>query len=472
VLPPMTTESAPAPGFWASVRESLRGSHHDYTTGPLGRAILLLAVPMVLEMVMESVFAVVDIFFVGKIGPAAIATVGLTETLITVVYTVAFGVSIGVAATVARRIGEKDPDAAAHTAMQGIWLGLAISIPMAIIGVFAAPSLLALMGAGPDVLAIGSGYARILLGGNVVILLIFIINAAFRGAGDPAVAMRVLWVGNGINIVLNPCLILGLGPFHRFGVTGSAIATMIGRGTGVLYQLWILKRGSSRLVVRRAHIALDVPLMGRLLKLSGAATLQNFIGSASWIGLMRVVAPFGSTVVAGYTIAIRVIIFVLLPSWGLSNAGATLVGQSLGAKNPERAAEASWRAAFYNFVFLGVFGIGFVAASPWIVGLFTHDAEAVLVGARALLIIGVGLPVFAYAMVLSNAFNGAGDTWTPTWMNFACFWVFEVPLAWWLAMRAGWGPDGVFTAITVAFTVYAIVAVVLFRREKWMKVAV
>lgn len=466
----MTTDQAPS--FWASVKESLRGSRHDYTAGPLGRAILLLAVPMVLEMVMESVFAVVDIFFVGKIGPAAVATVGLTETLVIIVYTIAFGLAIALAALVSRRIGEKDPDGAAHTAIQGIWLAVLVSIPLAVIGVIAGPSLLGLMGAGPDVLAIGAGYARILLGGNVVILLIFIINAAFRGAGDPAIAMRVLWLGNGINIILNPCLILGLGPFHRFGVTGSAIATLIGRGSGVAYQLWALKRGSGNLVVRRAHLAPDLPLMGRILKLSGAATLQNFIGSASWIGLMRVVAPFGSEVVAGYTIAIRVIIFVFLPSWGLSNAGSTLVGQSLGAGKPERAEEASWRAAFYNFVFLGAFGIVFVAAAPWIVGLFTKDVAVVAVGARALLIIGVGLPVFAYAMVLSNAFNGAGDTWTPTWMNFACFWAFEVPCAWWLATRAGWGPEGVFTAITVAFAAYAAVSIVWFRRGGWKRVVV
>lgn len=469
---PFMTADTSRPGFWASVRESLRGSHHDYTEGPLGRAILLLAVPMVLEMVMESVFAVVDIFFVGKVGPSAIATVGLTETLLTIVYTMAMGLAIGVAATVARRTGEKDPDAAAHTAAQGIWLGIGLAVPLGIVFAVFAPEFLGLMGAGPDVLATGTTYARTLLGGNVVILLLFVINAAFRGAGDPAVAMRVLWVGNGINILLNPCFILGLGFFPKLGVTGSAVATMIGRGSGVIYQLWILGRGSSRLAVHRKHIAPDFPLMGRLLKLSGTGMLQSFIGSASWIGLMRVVSPFGSDAIAGYTIAIRMILFVLLPAFGLANAGATLVGQSLGARKPERAEQATWLAAFYNLIFLGSVGVIFVALAGPIVGLFNHNAEVARVGAQALLVISLGLPIYAYAMVLANAFNGAGDTWTPTWMNFVCFWLGEIPLAWWLAVRAGWGPAGVFASITAAFSLYAGVAAVFFKRGKWKRVAV
>jgi putative MATE family efflux protein len=467
----MTTDPV-RPGFWASVRESLRGSHQDYTVGPLGRAILLLAVPMVLEMVMESVFALVDIFFVGKVGPAAIATVGLTETLLTIVYTMAMGLAIGVSATVARRTGEKDPDAAARTAAQGIWLGLLVAIPMGIAGAFAAPALLRLMGAGHDVVATGSTYARILLGGNAVILLLFVINAAFRGAGDPAVAMRVLWIGNGINIILNPCLILGLGPFPRLGVTGSAVATMIGRGIGVLYQLWILRRGSSRLAVRRTHVAPDLPLMGRLLALSGTGMLQSFIGSASWIGLMRVMAPYGSDAVAGYTIAIRMLLFVLLPAFGLANASATIVGQSLGARIPDRAEKATWLAAFWNVIFLGGVGIIFVTGAGWIVSRFSANGDVRFLGTQALLVISLGLPIYAYAMVLANAFNGAGDTFTPTWMNFVCFWVFEIPLAWWLADHAGWGPSGVYASITAAFTLYAVLAALLFKRGRWKRVAV
>src|SRR5256885_621537 len=329
-------------GWWATVREALRGSRHDYTSGPLGRAIVLLAIPMVAEMIMESLFAVWDVYWVGRVGPAAQATVGLTESLLTLIYTAAMGLSIGVTAMVARRIGEKNLEGAAEAAVQGIALGVIVAVVVGAIGATLAPRLLALMGASPEVLTIGSTYARIMLGGNVVILLLFLINAVFRGAGDAAIAMRVLWLANSINILLGPCLILGLGPFPRLGVTGAAIATTIGRGTGVLYQLYRLWRGDARVSIRRAQLTLQPAVMRTMLRLSGTGTFQVLIGTASWIFLVRIISSFGTDAIAGYQIAIRIIVFALLPSWGLANAAATLVGQNLGAGRPERGERAVW----------------------------------------------------------------------------------------------------------------------------------
>src|SRR2546422_6231290 len=340
-------------GFWQTIREAIRGTHHDYTAGPIGRAIILLAVPMVLEMVMESVFAVVDIFWVAHLGPNAVATVGLTESMLTLVYTAAMGLSIGVTAMVARRIGEKNPEGAAEAAVQGIALGLIAAAIIAVLGVTFAPRLLAVMGASSEVIAMGHTYTRVMLGGNVVILLLFLINAIFRGAGDAAIAMRVLWLANWINIILGPLLIFGVGPFPRLGVTGAAIATTIGRGTGVLYQLYRLWRRDGRVVIHREQIKLKPAVMKTLLRLSGTGTFQVFVGMASWIGLTRINASFGAEALAGYTIAIRIIIFALLPSWGLANAAATMVGQALGAGKPERGEQAVWRAALYNVFFLG-----------------------------------------------------------------------------------------------------------------------
>ena len=457
---------------WQTIKDALRGHHHDYTTEELGRAILLLAVPMVLEMVMESVFAVVDVFFVGHLGPAAVATVGLTESYLALVYTLAMGLAIGVTATVARRTGEKDADGAAHAAAQGIWLGVGFSVVLGIVGAILAPDLLRLMGAGADVLAIGTPYARIMLGGNLVILLLFVINAAFRGVGDPAVAMRALWVGNGINILLNPCLILGLGPFPQLGVTGSAVATMIGRGSGVLYQFWVLSQGGSRLAIRRHHATPDLPLMWRMLKMSGTGMLQSFVMTASWIGLVRVIATFGSAAVAGYTITIRIILFVLLPSWGLANAAATLVGQNLGAGRPERSEAAAWKAGRFNAIFLGVVGMFFIALSGPLTALFTTDPAVLAIADPALAMVSLGFPFYAYGMVLSNSFNGAGDTWTPTGLNFVCFWLLEIPLALLLSRHLGLGVQGGFIAITVAFSSLALLAIPLFKRGKWKLKAV
>jgi putative MATE family efflux protein len=463
--PPLAQPSAG--GWWATVREALRGSHHDYTAGPLGRAIVLLAIPMVAEMIMESVFAVWDVFWVAHLGPDAVATVGLTESLLTLIYTAAMGLSIGVTAMVARRIGEKNPEGAAEAAIQGIALGLLAAAVIGVIGAALAPRLLAVMGASPAVQAMGANYARVMLGGNVVILLLFLINAIFRGAGDAAIAMRVLWLANSINIVLGPCLILGVGPFPRLGVTGAAIATTIGRGTGVLYQLYRLWRGDGRVAIRRAQLKLQPAVMRTMLRLSGTGTLQVFIGMASWIGLVRIVSSFGSDAVAGYTIAIRIIVFALLPSWGLANAAATLVGQGLGAGKPERAERAVWLAGFYNMLFLGTVGALFVAFAGPIVSVFTRDPAVAPLAEMCLRTISYGFLFYAYGMVITQSFNGAGDTWTPTWINLGCFWLWEIPLAYQLARHGGLGPRGVALAVTIAFSTVAVVSAVIFRRGRW-----
>jgi len=459
-------------GFWQTIREAIRGTHHDYTSGPIGRAIILLAVPMVLEMMMESLFAVVDIFWVAHLSPSAVATVGLTESLLTIVYTVAMGLSFGVTAMVARRIGEKKPQDAAEAAVQGIALGVITAAVIAVGGVLLAPRLLGVMGASPDVIAMGHTYTRVMLGGNIVILLIFLINAIFRGAGDAAIAMRVLWLANSINIILGPLLIFGVGPFPRLGLTGAAIATTIGRGTGVLYQLYRLWRRDGRIVIHREQIALKPAVMKTLLRLSGTGTFQVFVSMASWIGLTRINASFGTDALAGYQIAIRIIIFALLPAWGLANAAATMVGQSLGAGKPERGEQAVWRAAFYNLVFLGVAGLCFVVFANPIARAFTNDPAVASIAADCLRIISYGYLFYAYAMVLTNSFNGAGDTWTPTWLNLFCFWLWEIPLAWLLARQFNLGPQGVAWAVTIAFSTLAVASAVLFRRGRWKLKAV
>src|SRR5437773_8548359 len=453
--------------FWQTIREAIRGSHHDYTSGPIGRAIILLAVPMVLEMVMESVFAVVDIFWVAHVSPDAVATVGLTESMLTIAYTAAMGLSIGVTAMVARRIGEKNPEGAAEAAVQGIALGVILAALIGVAGVLLAPRLLALMGGSPAVIATGQTYTRVMLGGNVVILLLFLINAIFRGAGDAAIAMRVLWLANWINIILGPLLIFGVGPFPRLGVTGAAIATTIGRGTGVIYQLYRLWRRDGRVVIQREQIELKPAVMRTLLRLSGTGTFQVFVGMASWIGLTRINASFGTDALAGYQIAIRIIIFALLPSWGLANAAATMVGQALGAGKPERGEEAVWRAALYNVVFLGVAGLIFITFANPIAHLFTKDPAVAEIAAGCLRIISYGYLFYAYGMVLTNSFNGAGDTWTPTWLNPFCSGLREVPLAWVLARHFNLGPQGVAWAVTIAFSTLAVASAVLFRHGRW-----
>ncbi|MEX2152526.1 MAG: MATE family efflux transporter [Gemmatimonadaceae bacterium] len=469
---PSTAAGAETASFWSTVREALHGSRQDYTEGPIGRSILLLAVPMVLEVVLESVFAVTDVFFVSRLGESAIATVGLTESMMAIVYTLAVGLSIGATATVARRIGEHNPDGAGRAAVQTLALGAIVSVVLAIVGIIFAPSLLRLLGASEDVVATGSNFTRMMLGGNASVVLLFLINGIFRGAGDAAIAMRVLWLANGINIVLGPVLIFGLGPFPELGVTGAAVATTIGRGAGATFAIYRLFQPGRHIQVKREHLRLDPALMGRLIRLSGTATLQVFIGTASWIGLIRILSQFGSAALAGYTIAIRVILFALFPSWGLGNAAATMVGQGLGAKKPERAEAAVWIAGFYNLCFLGGVGILFVAFADQIAGLFTQDPTVLPYAVAGLRTVALGFPFYAYGMVVNQSFNGAGDTWTPTYLNLFVFWLFEIPLAWFLSTRAGMGPAGVFWAITLAFSLLAVVSALLFKRGRWKTKAV
>lgn len=453
--------------LWSAVRASLRGSHRNYTEGPIGRSIILLAIPMVLEMLMESVFAVVDIFWVAHLGADAVATVGLTESMLTLLYAVAIGLGIGATAMVARRIGENNPEGAAQAAVQAIALGLIVSLVIAVAGYLLAPRLLAAMGGSPWVVQQGVGFTRVMFAGNASILLLFLINAIFRGAGDAAIAMRVLWLANFINIVLGPCFIFGLGPFPELGVTGAAVATTIGRGTGVLFALSKLVRSGGRFDIRRRHLHLEPAIMARLVRLSSTGTFQVFIGMASWIGLIRTLSTFGSDAVAGYTIGIRVIIFALLPSFGMGNAAATMVGQALGARKPERAERAVWLAGFYNMVFLGIVGAVFLLFAPQIISLFTTDTRVAPYGVDCLRIVSAGFLFYAYGMVLTQSFNGAGDTWTPTKINLFVFWFWELPLAYVLAITLGIGPRGVFIAITMAFSTLALVSAILFRRGQW-----
>jgi MATE family, multidrug efflux pump len=453
--------------FGAVVREAIRGSRQDFTEGSIPRAIILLAVPMVMEMVMESLFAVVDVFFVSKLGPDAVAAVGITESMMAIIYAVAIGLSMGATAMVARRIGEKNRERAASTAVQAIAVGIAMAALLGIVGGMLARTLLEVMGAPAAVIQTGSKFTTIMLGGNATVVLLFLINAIFRGAGDAAIAMRVLWFANGINIALNPCLIFGLGPFPQLGVAGSAVATNVGRGMGVIFQFMVLARGRGRLALRRSHLRLDPAVMMRLLRLSSNGIFQALVGTSSWVGLIRILTTFGSAAVAGYTIGIRIVIFGILPSLGMSNAAATMVGQSLGARKPERAARAVWLAGFYNLVFLGTVGLLFVVFADPLIRIFTHDPTVVPVGVDCLRFISYGFIFYAYGMVMVAAFNGAGDTFTPTMINLFCFWLWEIPLAYTLAKPAGMGPRGVFVAITVAFSTLAVVGTLMFRRGRW-----
>src|SRR3954464_15136478 len=462
-----TADTAPAASTWATIREALRGSHQDFTEAPIGRAVILLAVPMVLEMLMESVVVVADIFFVGRLGAEAIATVGITESLMTTIYAVAIGMTIGATAVVARRVGEKDLDQAARAAVQSILLGVGVALVVGTIGVVFGPQLLAAMGADQGVLRIGSTFPRVMVGGSGTVLLLFLINAVFRGAGDAALAMRVLWLANAINIVLGPCFIFGIGPFPELGVIGAAVGTTIGRGCGVLYQVYHLARDHGRIVIRREHLGLDLEVMKSILRISATATFQNFIGTASWMGLVYILTSFGSAAVAGNTIGIRIIIFACLPAWGVSNAAATLVGQNLGAGKPDRAEAAALKAAWYNALCLGVVGAIFLAFAPQIVWLFSDDPVVAGYATRCLRIVAAGFPFYGFAYVMIAAFNGAGDTRTPTVINVACLWLWELPLAWALAHPGGFGPTGVFIAVAVAFSTMAVVSTTMFRRGQW-----
>jgi putative MATE family efflux protein len=462
-------QTTTTPTLWQSIREALRGSHQDYTAGSLNRSILLLAIPMVLEMVLESLFAVVDVFWVSRLGSNAIATVGLTESVLTLVFAVGMGLGMSTTAMVARRIGEKDADGAAISAVQAIFLGAIASIALGLPFFMFAPKLLALMGASPAIIASGVNYTRIALGGSGVVLLLFLNNAIFRGAGDAALAMRLLWVSNILNLVLDPCLIFGLGPFPKLGVTGAALATFTGRSIGVLYQFYRLSRGTERLHILARHMRLNAEVLLRLLRVSLTGILQFLIGQASWLGLVRIVSLFGAPALAAYTIAIRIVIFAILPSWGLSNAAATLVGQNLGARHVDRARNAVWRTGLWNMAFLGSVGLVFIVFAPAIIHLFTNDAAVVPVAIDCLRIFSCGNIAYAYGMVLLQAFNGAGDTLTPTYVNLFGFWILEIPLAWYLARHTTLRVNGVFVSVVVAQSVIVLISLALFRQGRWAK---
>lgn len=453
-------------------REALSGSEQEYTSGSINRAIFMLSVPMILEMAMESVFAVVDVFFVSKLGVDAVATVGLTESMLTLIYSIAMGLGMGATAMVARRVGEKNIDGAAHAGMQALYAGFFFSIVISAIGIFFAKDLLHAMGGSDALVNSNYHYTQLLMGGNIVIMMLFLINGVFRGAGDATIAMRSLWIANILNIILCPTLINGIGPIPAFGLQGAAMATTIGRGVGVCYQLYHLFNGKGIIRILRKHMGIDLPVMGGLLKIASGGTAQFLIASASWIFLVRILSSFGSDALAGYTIGIRVIIFAIMPAWGMANAAATLVGQNLGAKQPERAEQSVWKTAFYNMVFLLSVAVIFFAGAEAIMRLFTQNEKVIDYGVLCLRFISVGYAFYGYGMVISQSFNGAGDTRTPTIINLFGFWAFQIPLAYVLAKVVNMGPSGVFIAIPVAESAIAIVAILIFRQGKWKTIQV
>jgi len=453
--------------LWNDVRTSLGGSEHNFTQGSIGRAVFLLAVPMVLELSMQSVFGIFDVFFVARLGADAVATVGLTESILTLVFSIATGVSMAATAMIARRIGEKNQAAAAVATVQAIYLGIILSIPMAVIGLVYTPEILGLMGATNEVVGIGSGYNQVMLGGNITIMLLFLINAAFRGAGEAVTAMRVLWLANLLNIVLDPLLIFGLGPFPEMGVTGAAVATNLARGAGILYQCIILVTSGSRIQIHREDLLPDLVVLRRLSRIAVGGVLQFLIATASWVALVRIIAIFGSSALAGYTIAIRVIVFAILPSWGMSNAAATLVGQNLGANQPERAERSVWMTAYSNMVFLGLVTVVFVVFAEPVIRLFTDDGNIIPFAVNCLRFISYGYVFYAFGMVMVQSFNGAGDTFTPTIINLFCYWLFQIPLAYLLAISVGLQANGVFIAIAVAESILAVISVIVFRQGRW-----
>lgn len=458
--------------FFQLLTDALSGKESNILSGNLDKAIFLLAVPMIFEMAMESLFAVVDAFFVSKISVDAVATVGLTESCLTIVYSLAWGLSMGITALVARRIGEKDVEGATESARQAIYLGVVISVFISLIGLFYSEELLQMMGASPSIVATGSGYTKWMVGGNIVIMLLFLINGIYRGAGDAAIAMRSLWVANGINIVLDPLLIFGYGPFPELGVEGAAIATCIGRGCGVLYQLYHLFYGKGIIKLKTGKSQLNFDLIKKLINLSAGGTGQFIIASASWIFLMQIMSRFGSEALAGYTLAIRVIVFTILPAWGMANAAATLVGQNLGAQQPERAEQSVWRTGFFNMIFMGCVMVLFLIFSEPLIRFFTNEQTVIDYGRECLSIVSIGYIFYGYGMIVAQAFNGAGDTRTPTILNFFAFWTFQIPLAYVLAVTLNMGPTGLFVAIVSAESLLTVAGIIIFRRGKWKKVKV
>jgi putative MATE family efflux protein len=448
------------------LRQALSGDKRDYTIGSIRRAVFLLSIPMILEMCMESIFAVVDIFFVGRIGKEAVATVGLTESVITLVYSLAMGLSMAATAMVARRIGEKNPDEASRSAAQAINLALVLTLAISVAGYFLAPHILELMGASRETVTIGSSYTRLVFGGCLVIMLLFLINGIFRGAGNASVAMWSLWIANGCNIILCPVLI------HFYGLPGAAVATLIGRGIGVCYQLYHLWKGKGTIRLLRKHFRPDMTLIKALLKIAGTGTSQFLIGSASWIVMARIIARFGDTTIAGYQVAIRIFLFFLLPAWGMSNAAATLVGQNLGAGLPERAEQSVRTAARYNTFFLLLVSVLFLVGAGPLVAFINKDVAVDEVAVRALHVISLGYVLYGIGMVLTNAFNGAGDTRTPTIINLFCFWAFQIPVAYLLAISLRMGPSGVFLAILLTESVLTLVSYLVFTKGGWKKVKI
>lgn len=453
--------------LWKIIKDAISGQERDYTNGKIWKTLFMLAIPMVLEMVFESVFAIADIFFVSQLGKDAVATVGITETITTIVYAIGFGLSMATTALVARRVGEKKFEKAAKVSAQAIVTGAIASVFIAIVGIFFSKDLLQLMGANSTIVNEMSGYATIILGSNMIIMLLFINNAIFRSAGDAALSMRVLIIANCLNIILDPLLIFGLGPIPAMGVEGAAIATSIGRGLAVIYQFVLLFKGSGKIHIKIEHFSLRWKTIKKLINLSLGGIGQNIIATSSWIGLMRIMAEFGSAAIAGYTIAIRILIFILLPSWGLSNAAATLVGQNLGANQPERAEKSVWAAGRINVAFLGLIGIIFFLFPAYFIELFTDDQGIVVNGIQALKIISCGFIFYGMGMVLLNSINGAGDTQTPTLLNLISFWIVEIPVAYLLAIHFAWNQNGVFYAIIIAEAILTLIALYWFKTGKW-----
>lgn len=457
---------------WNLLRLGIAGEDANILTGNIDRAIILLAIPMTLEMVMESLFAVVDIFFVSKIGVNAIAAVGLTESLMTITYSLGWGLALGTTAMIARRVGEKDNEGASVAAVQSIYLAFIIAVPIMIAGLLFSADLLRMMGASEMIIAEGAGYTRLIFGSNIIVILLFLINGIFRGAGDAALAMRSLWIANSINIILDPMFIFGIGPFPEWGIEGAAIATVIGRAVGICYQVYHLAKGRGIVKIHSGNWQYKNDIVVRLVRLSSGVTAQFIIGSASWIFLMRIMSTFGSVALAGYTIAIRIIIFTILPAWGFSNAAATMVGQNLGALQPERAEKSVWRTGFFNAIFMGIVMIVFLFFSDDIADFFTDEKEVVESAAQCLNIFSLGYFSYAFGMVLVQAFNGAGDTRTPTIMNLIIYWLMQIPLAYLLSVQLSFGAPGVYWTVVICETIFSIAGYFLFKKGKWKTIKV
>ncbi len=453
--------------FFQYFKLAISGKEQDFTSGSIRRAVFMLSVPMILEMLMESIFAIVDIMYVSQISVNAVATIGLTESVITLVYAVAIGLSMAATAVVARRVGEKDIKGAKNAAVQVIFLGVIMASIVSVIGIIYPKEILQLMGGESDLIEEGYGYTQILMGGNITIMLLFLINAIFRGAGNASVAMWTLILSNGLNIILDPMFIFGFGPIPEYGVQGAAIATTIGRGSAVLFQLGILFFGYSKIKIGIKDLVLRMGIMLNLIRISLGGIGQFLIGTLSWVFLMRIMSEFGSEVLAGYTIAIRVMMFTIMPAWGMSNAAATLVGQNLGAQKPERAEQSVWKTGKYSAVFMGIVSIIYLVFAPQIIVLFNQTPEVVKYGSLCLRIIATGYIFYGYGMVVINSFNGAGDTKTPTYINFVCFWLLQLPFAYVMAITLDFGPNGVFWAITLAEVLIAIIAIIWFKKGHW-----